>query len=41
MITSNYLIKNVESYGNQPAISIKNNLGKWDTHTWKHFYRYK
>ena len=38
MNTPKYLLQNVERYPNEPAISIKNNSGKWNTHTWKEFY---
>ena len=38
MITSKYLLQNVENYGNKPAISIKNQLNQWQTQSWKEFY---
>jgi len=36
--TPQYLIENVEKYPDEPAISIKNSLGKWQTSSWNDFY---
>ena len=37
--TPQYLIQNFESYPDQPALSIKDNNGNWDTDTWKDVYK--
>ena len=38
MNTPKYLLQNVEKYGNEPAISIKDSSGQWQTDTWSEFY---
>ena len=38
MNTPKYLIQNVEKYPNEPAVSIKNSEGDWQTNTWTEFY---
>ena len=38
MNTPKYLIQNVEQYPNEPAVSIKNSEGDWQTNTWTEFY---
>ena len=38
MNTPKYLLQNVEKYPNEPAVSIKNSAGVWQTHTWTEFY---
>ena len=38
MNTPKYLLQNVEKYPNEPAISIKNSEGNWQTNTWTEFY---
>ncbi len=38
MNTPKYLLQNVDNFPNEPAVSIKNNSGAWDTYTWKEFY---
>ena len=39
MNTSEYLIQNVEKFGNQSALSMKDNNGNWKTDTWSDFYQ--
>ena len=38
MNTPKYLLQNVEKYPNEPAISIKDSSGNWQTKTWNDFY---
>jgi len=38
MNTPKYLLQNVEKYGNEPALSIKDSSGQWQTDTWSEFY---
>ena len=40
MITSEYLKQNIEKFGNEPALSIKDGTGAWRTDTWNDFYQY-
>ena len=40
MNTLEYLIQNKNNYGDRPAISVKNNLGKWETDTWEEFHSF-
>ncbi len=40
MNTPKYLIQNVEKYGNEPALSIKDRSGKWQTDTWTEFHSF-
>ena len=37
--TPQYLLDNLKNYPNEPAISIKDTNGNWDTNTWEEFYR--
>ena len=36
--TPQYLLDNLKNYPNEPAISIKDTNGNWDTNTWEEFY---
>ena len=36
--TPQYLLNNLKNYPNEPAISIKDSNGNWDTNTWEEFY---
>tara|TARA_B100000214_G_scaffold372726_1_gene351544 strand:- start:124 stop:1899 length:1776 start_codon:yes stop_codon:yes gene_type:complete len=38
MNTPKYLLRNLEKYPNEAAISIKDSAGNWDTSNWKEFY---
>jgi len=38
MNTPKYLLQNVEKYPNEPALSIKDASGNWQTDTWNEFY---
>mgnify|MGYP001473604644 CR=1 FL=1 len=38
MNTPKYFLQNVEKYPNEPAISIKDEEGNWQTDSWKEFY---
>ncbi len=38
MNTPKYLLQNVEKYPNEPALSIKDRSGKWQTKTWNEFH---
>ena len=38
MNTPKCLIQNVDKYPNEPAISIKDSTGQWQTDTWAEFY---
>ena len=38
MNTPKYLLQNVEKYPNEPAVSIKDGSGKWQTITWCEFH---
>ena len=38
MNTPKYLIQNVEKYPNEPALSIKDSSGSWQTDTWSEVY---
>ena len=40
MNTSQYLIQNIKKYGNEPALSIKDSSGQWQTDTWVDFHKY-
>ena len=37
MNTPKYLLQNVEKYPNEPALSIKDSSGNWQTKTWNEF----
>ena len=39
MITPKYLLKNIDEFGNKPALSIKDRTGDWQTDTWNDFYQ--
>ena len=39
MNTSKYLIQNVEKFGNEAALSIKDSNGQWKTDSWNDFYQ--
>ena len=39
MITLKYLLQNVDKFGNEPALSIKDRNGNWQTDTWNDFYQ--
>ena len=39
MITPKYLLHNVEKYGNEAALSVKDKNGNWTTETWKDLYQ--
>ena len=39
MITPKYLLKNIDEFGNKPALSIKDGTGDWHTDTWNDFYQ--
>ena len=36
--TPQYILQNLEKYPNEPAISIKDEGGNWQTDSWKEFY---
>ena len=36
--TPQYLLQNLNKYPHEPAISIKDNKGNWNTNTWEEFY---
>jgi len=38
MNTPKYLLQNVEKYPNEPAVSIKDSSGNWQTNTWSEFH---
>ena len=38
MNTPKYLLQNVEKYPNEPAVSIKDGSGNWQTNTWSEFH---
>ena len=38
MNTPKYLLQNVEKYPNEPALSIKDSSGNWQTKTWNEFH---
>ena len=38
MNTPKYLLQNVEKYANEPALSIKDSSGNWQTKTWNEFH---
>ena len=38
MNTPKYFLQNVEKYPNEPALSIKSNLGEWETDSWSELY---
>ena len=40
MITPKYLLQNIDKFGNEPALSIKDGNGEWRTYTWNDFYQY-
>ena len=40
MITSQNFKKNANQYPNEPAISVKDNNGEWNSSTWLEFYNY-
>ena len=40
MITSEYLLQNIDKFGNEPALSVKDGNGEWITDTWNDFYQY-
>ena len=39
MITPKYLLQNIDKFGNEPALSIKDRNGNWQTDTWNDFYQ--
>ena len=39
MITPKYLLQNIDKFGNEPALSIKDRNGNWKTDTWNDFYQ--
>ena len=39
MITPKYLLRNIDKFGNEPALSIKDRNGNWKTDTWNDFYQ--
>ena len=40
MITPKYLLQNIDKFGNEPALSVKDGNGEWITDTWNDFYQY-
>ena len=38
MNTPKYFLQNVEKYPNEPALSIKNSSGEWETDNWSELY---
>ena len=38
MNTSNYLVQNLEKFGDEAALSVKDSNGQWKTDTWNDFY---
>ena len=38
MNTSNYLVQNLEKFGDEAALSVKDSNGEWKTDTWNDFY---
>ena len=40
MITPQFFKNNANQYPNEPAISVKDNNGKWNSSTWLEFYNY-
>ena len=38
MNTSNYLVQNLEQFGDEAALSVKDSNGQWKTDTWNDFY---
>ena len=38
MNTPKYFLQNVEKYPNEPALSIKNSSGQWETDNWSELY---
>ena len=36
--TPQYLLQNLNKYPHEPAISIKDDKGNWNTNTWEEFY---
>jgi len=40
MISPHYLLENVKKYPNEPALSIKDASGNWQTESWNDFYQF-